>query len=77
MLRIGAAQLDWALNVSTEARPLIEAYQTNYNVGRPHIALGNISRNEYTLQGLDGVNDLPELNLHLTPLCKALQSGPP
>ena len=48
-LRDECLNLHW-FETLAEARQLIEAWQVDYNVSRPHMALGNIPPAEYALQ---------------------------
>jgi len=45
-LRDECLNLHW-FDTITEARHLIEAWRVDYNVSRPHMALGNLSPAEY------------------------------
>jgi putative transposase len=48
-LRDECLNLHW-FETLAEARQLIEAWRVDYNVRRPHMALGNIPPAEYALQ---------------------------
>ena len=48
-LRDECLSLHW-FETLAEARQLIEAWRIDYNVSRPHMALGNIPPAEYALQ---------------------------
>src|SRR5262249_38520455 len=54
LMRGEGVVLGGELNVSTEARPLGEAYQTDCNVSRPHIPPGNISPNAFLYRPAKG-----------------------
>ena len=45
-LRDECLNLHW-FDTVTEARQLIEAWRVDYNVSRPHMALGNLPPSEY------------------------------